>query len=358
MLAQFAVLAAALVLCALLFRRKMNTAANRLAAVSGVALLLGLASAWDWVDCGRSLPLLSVSLWLLLCVKYKDGAPGAAGFPFWALLDTAPVRPNRPLSLTLSPLGGAREPAHRMGAVSRYTLPLLWSIFGLALLAKLGLYSRIWHYGFALAMPAFVGAIYLVLWVLPGMLQKYGVNGRLWRGAVGLLLLTIFGSLFAQSELIYRKKTEVVGRAGDRILAFNGKTDAVGPFMAQALSWMETNAPPAATLAVLPEGVMVNYLSRRSNPTRFPVWAPPELLAFGQSNMVADFESHAPDYVMLIQRDDAEYGVKYFGQEAEFGLELMGWIRRNYREEMLIGAEPLRNSAFGISILRREAVGK
>ena len=34
-----------------------------------------------------------------------------------------------------------------------------------------------------------------------------------------------------------------------------------------ALSWIQNNVPPNATLAVLPEGAMINYLSRRVNPT-------------------------------------------------------------------------------------------
>jgi hypothetical protein len=141
-------------------------------------------------------------------------------------------------------------------------------------------------------------------------------------------------------------------------MAFDHRMDDVGTALAQALPWMETNMPPQATLAVLPEGIMVNYMTRRDNPTRYPVWDPPELRAFGQSNMVADFEAHSPDYIMLIHRDEAEYGMKYFGQQAEFGLDLMEWIQRNYEPALLIGAEPLRNASFGVKILRRVVTAK
>ena len=50
--------------------------------------------------------------------------------------------------------------------------PLLWNVFGLVLLAKLGFYTRISHYGFALAMPAFAGAVYLLVWLLPVLLEQ------------------------------------------------------------------------------------------------------------------------------------------------------------------------------------------
>jgi len=45
---------------------------------------------------------------------------------------------------------------------------------------------------------------------------------------------------------------------------------AVDPFhgtVETALVLVEKNVPPDATLAVLPEGAMINYLSRRVNPT-------------------------------------------------------------------------------------------
>ena len=87
------------------------------------------------------------------------------------------------------------------------TFPLLWSVFGLVLLAKLGLFSRIWHYGFALAMPAAITAIYLLFWLLPVLLEKkYDVDPRPFRLAVWLVLMIGFGVLFHDSESWYAAK--------------------------------------------------------------------------------------------------------------------------------------------------------
>ena len=52
----------------------------------------------------------------------------------------------------------------------------------------------------------------------------------------------------------------------------------------------KANVPPDATLAVLPEGAMINYLSRHVNPTPCLVWVPPVMAVFGQTNMAAAFE--------------------------------------------------------------------
>lgn len=63
---------------------------------------------------------------------------------------------------------------------------------------------------------------------------------------------------------------------------------------AAPLSWIQKNTPPEATLAVLPEGTMINYLGRRVNPTPCLVWVPPVMAVFGQANMTAAFEKNVP----------------------------------------------------------------
>ena len=309
MFVHFFVLVAILALYAFVLKRKPSS--NRLFPLFLIAPLLALASCFDWTDCGRSLPLLMLVLCAILVINYRR-------FP------TPPV------------------------------FPLLWTVFALGLLAKLGLFCRIWHYGFVLAMPAFAAAIYLLLWLEPLMLKLYGVQRALFRATIGLTLFLGFTLLLAQSELRYYHKTVPVGRGGDQFLAFEPKIKPAGAAMQVALDWLSTNAAPNATLAVLPEGIMLNYLSHRTNPTRYCVWNPAEEEAFGQDNMMAAFTNGSPDIVMLVERDASEYGVKPFGQEPRFGLELRHWLERNYEPVALIGHEPLqRDGKFGIKILKK-----
>jgi len=312
MLIHFAAVCLVVAISAFVFRRDFKNPANRAIAMVWTALLVALASRFDWVDCGRSLPLLDAALLVMLCVKFRK-APGS------------------------------------------FLFPLVWSLFALVLLAKLGLYSRIWHYGFALAMPAFVGAIYLLIWLVPQWLETRGVNSSFFRPAVALVLLTGMMRLFVQSQFVYHEKTVAVGTGGDKILASSQKISPAGAAVQTSLTWLNENAPKDATLAVLPEGVMINYLSRRTNPGHYLLWNGNELAAFGQADMTADFENHPPDYIMLVHRDASEYGLKYFGQEEKFGLELMRWIQKNYEMVKLIGSEPLVNSSFGIKIMRRRS---
>jgi hypothetical protein len=269
-----------------------------------VAPLLFFAVGFNWTSCGASLPLLGFTTCILLRENYK-----------------------------------------KLSVEQKAAFPLLWSVFGLVLLLKLGLFSRIWHYGFALAMPAFVSAVYLLLWLLPRLLEnKFQVPARLFRATVWLVLMIGFGNLFFQSEKFYASKNLAVGEGNDRIMAFGPQGNSVEARTTQAaLSWIETNVPPDATLAALPQGVIVNYLSRRINPTPDLDWNPTMLTVFGQEKMTAAFEKNPPDYVLLVEWN-------------AYGVELMRWIDKNYQPVQLFGSEPLKNGLFGIKILKRNSV--
>lgn len=116
-------LAAVLGICAALFRMKLSGWAGKILSII-VAIVCGyLALSYDWLKCGYCLP-----------------------------------------GLCLASLGLFLWQASQKGLVQIPALPLLWSVFSLLLLGKLGVFPRVWHYGFVLAMPAFLNAIYFLLW--------------------------------------------------------------------------------------------------------------------------------------------------------------------------------------------------
>ena len=311
-------------LYARLFQRETGLGAKRTTQLVLIIPLLAAASWFNWLDCGASLPLLGLAACVLLVREVTRGR--------WQ------ATPNSSAS----------------GHPSRAAFPLLWSVFALVLLAKLGLFSRIWHYGFALAMPAAITAIYLLFWLLPVLLEKrYDVDPRPFRLAVWLVLMIGFVILVHDSESWYTTKTQAVGRGGDRMFAFDPHLNPTGAGVQSALEWIEQNVPWDGTLAVLPEGTTINYLSRRANPTPCLDWTPTVLTAFGQAGMTAAFEKNPPDYIFLVERDMSEFGVGYFGGSPGYGQDVMQWIGKNYEPVYQIGAQPLRSGLFGIEILKR-----
>jgi len=139
-----------------------------------------------------------------------------------------------------------------------------------------------------------------------------------------------FSRLFLLSESHYLLKNQPVAGGPDRILAYAPAVDPFHNTVETALSWIDQNAPPKATLAVLPEGAMINYLSRRVNPTPCLVWVPPLMKIYGTSNMVTAFENKHPDYVVMVARSGAEFGVGFFGYDPRFGADLKKWIDDHY----------------------------
>ena len=238
----------------------------------------------------------------------------------------------------------------------KFLFPLLWGVFGILLLAKQGVFPRIWHTGFALAMPAFVSAVYLLLRLLPDFLEeKFQVPHRPLRaGAIAVLLITL-ASLAQTSAQFYSPKNLRAGHGADLIMASGPEGNAVeARNLNLALDWIDKNIPPRATLATLPEGVMLNYLSRRVNPTPCFDWNPTVLAVFGEARMTAVFEQNAPDYIAVVEWQTYEFGVGYFGSQTSYGAELMDWIQNNYQPVALFGSEPLRNGLFGVKILKHK----
>ena len=93
--------------------------------------------------------------------------------------------------------------------------------------------------------------------------------------------------------------------------------------------------------------------SRHINPCGYAAWNPPELAAFGQEKMTGAFIAHSPDYVIELFVDYGEYGETIFGQEKRFGLEVQQWIDAHYQPALLIGHDWLKDSQFGIKILKK-----
>ena len=119
-----------------------------------------------------------------------------------------------------------------------------------------------------------------------------------------------------------------------------------------ALEWINTNLPPNATLAAMPMGVTLNYLSRRVNPTPCLDLTPHPLAVFGVEQMVALFRQNPPDYIALVEWQTYEFDGRYFGASSGYGGEVMTWVQENYRPVALFGSEPLKNGLFGIKILK------
>jgi hypothetical protein len=280
----------------------------------GLVMLIATGILWlrptgpNWMQIGRSLPLVAVGCTWLAWRRWR-----------------------------------------RVGSLSECA-GIGFAVFALALLPKMILAARVYHYGFALAAPAAMLMVVAAADWIPAELRRFGSSGRVFRGVALLLIAVATWNYVEISAQRFESKVAVVGEGPDAFLArppqtgvLSGRADAVKTVLAQLEA-----LPEDATVLVLPEGVMLNYLARRRSPTRFITFLPPELVLFGEDRIVRALAADPPTAVVLVHKDTREYGYPLFGRD--YGRAIMQWVREGYEPSgPPIGDEPLvPGSRFGI----------
>ena len=202
------------------------------------------------------------------------------------------------------------------------------------------------QYGFVLAMPATLVLIVAALDWLPAVVRRGGGSETAFAATMlALFTALVINRLQLESRLL-AAKTVKVGQGADSFWA-----DARGEFVNKALDQLSVLSPSSDTLTVLPGGTMLNYLARRVNPTPYTNFVPTEVFYFGDEQIAAAFQAHAPDWLILVEEDTSEFGFQYFG--ADYGLKIGRFISANYTSRAIIGAEPLHDGQFGILIAEK-----
>ncbi len=216
----------------------------------------------------------------------------------------------RPLPLAIGVVAIAQfvllVKARREGPIgARQLMQPTMLVFALVLLFKMILNTRIYHYGFFLAMPATLLFVVAVVDWIPAWITRQGGRGPIFGSvAAAVVLVAVLGHLRIMNSH-YRVKTYPVASGGDAFRA-----GIRGAAVNLALEAIEQHVGPQQTLAVLPEGVMLNYLSRRVNPTPYNNFLPPVLIVEGEGTIVQAFKDDPPDFVMLVHKDATEFGAR------------------------------------------------
>jgi len=285
-----------------------------------------------------------------VAITFLLGTLGAVAMA-WAGWEPPPYDPARPLPFLMALVCVflvwrliSSAPSDTDPAIAG--LPLC--IFGLALLGKMILLSRITQVGFYLAIPSvLVVVLVLVKWI-PSAVDRRGGFGWLFRGAaIGILSGVIITYIHASAGYSARK-TETIGVGADQFLG-----DYRGAFANVALEQIQQLMNPQETLVVLPEGVMLNYLSRRVNPTPHTNFMPTEMVIFGEASMLESLKENPPDWIAFVHKDTSEFGYRFFG--VDYARSIREWVNQNYRLYITIGAAPLEERRkFGVALWKRQ----
>lgn len=233
-----------------------------------------------------------------------------------------------------------------------------WAAFALCIMFKIALRPNLIFYGFALTMPVVVLTIATAVDWLPKVLSADGVGRRL-RLALIMLLVADATAVLSRTAFYTHRKNFVLGSGRDSLRC----TEKQGAPLKAAMGYLDRRMSPDDTLLVLPEGISLNYLLRRETNSPYVNFMQPELVMYGEENILADLRSNPSDFVLLVTRNVAGYGLDHFGQ-AGYGDKIMKWIRTNYVVEKQFGADPFEPQDFGVQILyfgeafkRQESLG-
>jgi hypothetical protein len=224
-------------------------------------------------------------------------------------------------------------------------------VFALALLGKILLWPRIPQFGFVLALPAAMIFLALAADGFPEWLGRLGPERRAFaRASTIVLVLACCASHVARSEAIYAHKTFAVGGGADRFWGYAPDFLDADQRIVQAMAALQTRSGPQSTLAVVPQGIMVNYLLRRENPTRFTILSTTEWAAYGEAAVVEDFQRHRPREILWVSVEPDDFGVGRFGTDPRYGQAFSAWVRQAYSAVWRVGGDPLEDGPYGVAL--------
>lgn len=223
-------------------------------------------------------------------------------------------------------------------------LPL--AVFAGMLLVKMGLFARTWHYGFVLALPAVVLTCALLFGWLPAWLARRDLPAAPMRIVALAVCVGLALAHVRESQPYLDARTQRLGSGADAFYA-----DERGGILDTLRRKIAEVSAPDATLTVMPEGVMLNYLTRRRAGIPYLEMLPSEIEYFGEARILAALRQNKPDLVALVERETSEYGVRYLGRD--YAPSLPAFLASGYDLVAAYGAPPLRGLGFGAVLARR-----
>ena len=287
--------------------------------------------------CGAYLILLGSATCVGLSVRSTSkslarfppiGAFVLLGCMLWAVFDridwTGMLTPLPPLLLAAL-IFTVLTVARRRADPTRSAVRLSLVVYSIVLIAKMGLKPHPYLYGFVLAWPATAVLLAVVAEELPAWVSRRGGMGSVVR-AVGLAMwMAAVAAILRRDAAHFEAKqfTIAVGTPD----AF--RCDDAGREVQAVCREISQLVPAGGTVAVFPQGLMINYLTRRKSPTKYINFMPPEVLAAGEQNILAALKQHPPDVIVVTSTSVDRNRFTLDGQDA-YGAETLQWIRERY----------------------------
>ncbi|TDJ61376.1 MAG: hypothetical protein E2O42_02765 [Nitrospina sp.] len=228
---------------------------------------------------------------------------------------------------------------------------MVFSVFCTLLLLKIFLNAHIFHYGFALALPATLLMIHMLLFVIPEYLKTLKIPPGFYQQAALVLVLFFVGGHLQIEYQVYQFKTLPVSQGRNLLLDYDPDLDKRGVIVNQTLDYLDRKLKPGIPIATVPYGSMINYLSRHPHPLPYLNFNPFTVALIGEQGYLQSLQKTSSPYILLVDVDSSILGARYFGQD--YAQDSFQWIQQNYEIEKQFGAEPFSGQGFGIQLLKK-----
>ncbi|WP_282012350.1 hypothetical protein [Nitrospina watsonii] len=259
----------------------------------------------------------------------------------------------RPLPLLVLALGIVHLRNLKKAHPTQRAQPLFlfaFSLFSFVLMFKILFNVHVYHYGFALAFPAFMLLIRFLVFDLPAWIPSDRQKFSFGHAITPALVLTYAIVHMTSSYNGYLLKNYPVSTGPDTTLDYNPQLTPRGVVVNAALGYIDQEIDPKAAFPVLPGGSMLNYLSRHTNPFPFLTFDPLEMHIHGEARYLERFQQQPPQYIIIVSRDYLHLGAQRFGKN--YANNLHAWIRTHYKEAALFGEHPSSGKGYGILFLK------
>jgi len=205
---------------------------------------------------------------------------------------------------------------------------LLIFTLALSLLARMLLNGRIYQYGFIQSCLATIVVCSFLIYEVPKILNGLVNLNIIYNILISALILSFIVSICIQSDSLYNAKTLKIGNGFDEFYSFPKEISQSGDLLNFYLAAMK-KLDEKTKLVVLPEGIMLNYLSRKLSPCYRDSFF---TSSTEETKILTQLKHNQPDYILFLPRDLKEYGVNNYGSEGESGYSLKQWIIANYHK--------------------------
>ncbi len=262
----------------------------------------------DWEDFAVSaliaIAAMAAIVWLLRSMRLTIAVPLVIVISF-----LLPMQPHA----FFRAFGLLQFVALALGYLRRNATLVILSAFSIATTLRVPLsVSPVW-YGFALIVPTYA----LISYVLFEHL-RIGARAVWWLPLVAFLCGR---DLIEQHERFALKMFPIESSRGRLYDANPDRARALGDLIREV---------HGGTMAVIPEGLTVNYLTATRTTLSFHTFTPVETANSSVENaIIGEFAKSPPDRVVILTRAVGEYGYRGFG--IDYDTRLFAYITRNYR---------------------------